>query len=86
MMGKAISNETQLPLFNILLNWIVILVLRNFLFGIGPARDFNNHVENLGTCCWRGSKEGDIMPWGHNDTVLLEVDAVVKRIGSAYQG
>jgi len=85
MMRETIPHETQFALFNILFNRIIIFILRNFLFCICPAGDFNNHIENLWTCGGRGSQEWNIMPWRDNDAVFFKVDAMVEGIRRTYR-
>jgi len=85
MMRETIPHETQFSLFNILFNGIIILILRNFLFCICPAGDFNDHIENLGTCGRSGSQEWNIVPWRDNDAVLFKVDAMLEGIWRTYR-
>jgi hypothetical protein len=84
VVGETVADKPQFALFDVLLDGIVVLVLADFLLGVGPARDFDDHVEDLGGCGWARGEEGDIVPRRHNNTVLLKVDAVFKRVGRAY--
>ena len=84
MMRETISHESQFTLLNVLLDGIEILVFRNLLFGIGPTGDFNDHIEDLRTRSGRRCEKGDIVPWGDDDTVLLEINTMLKSMGSPY--
>jgi hypothetical protein len=84
VVGETVADEPQFALFDVLLDGIVVVVLADFLLGVGPARDFDDHVEDLGGCGGARGEEGDIVPGRHNNTVLLKVDAVFKRVGRAY--
>jgi hypothetical protein len=53
MMRETVPDKTQFALFYVLLDGIVWLIFGNFLLSIGPTRDFDNHVEDLGTCTGR---------------------------------
>jgi hypothetical protein len=83
VVGEAVADKPQFALFDVLLDGIVVVVLADFLLGVGPARDFDDHVEDLGGCGWARGKERDIVPRRHNDPVLLKVDAVFERVGGA---
>jgi len=85
MMGEAVPHETQFALFDVLFDWIVILVFGNFLFGIGPTRNFDNHVEDLGAVCRGGGKQGNVMPGRNHHAVFFKVDAMIEGIGRAWR-
>jgi len=84
VVGETVADKSQLALFDILLDGIVVLVLANLLLGVGPAGDFDDHVEDLRGCSGARGKEGDIVPGRDDDTVLLKVDAVFERVGRTY--
>jgi len=79
--GEAIADEPQLALLGVLLDGVQELILGDLLLGIGPARDLNNHVEHrlLGV-----GVEGDVMEGRDGHTVLLDVHAVLKGVGSSH--
>ena len=83
-MGETVPHESQFALLDVLLDGIEVLVLGDLLLGICPAWDFHDHVEDLWTGGGRGGEEGDVVPWGDDDAVLLKVDPVFERVGSAY--
>jgi len=60
VVGEAVANVTQPTLLDILLNWVEGLFFRDLHFGIGPAGDFDDHVEDAIVLV---SEEGDIVPW-----------------------
>ena|SRR5579871_2355645 len=84
MMRETVPDEAQLAFLDVLLDRIIRLVFANFLLRIRPARDFNNHVENLRRGGRGRSEQGDIMPRGDDDTIsLLKEDAMFERIWRA---
>jgi hypothetical protein len=84
MMRETIPDKSQFPLFNVLFDRIVVFIFADFLFGVGPSWDFDDHVEDLGTCCGRRGKKRNIMPWRNNDTVLFKEDSVIERVIGAW--
>jgi hypothetical protein len=58
MMREAVTNVAQSIPLHILLDRIEELFLGDFHLGVGPSRDFDNHVENpIGLV----DEEGDVM-------------------------
>ena len=82
-MRETVPDEAQLAFLDVLLDRVIRLVFANFLLRIRPARDFNNHVENLRGCGRGRSEEGDIMPRGDDNTFSLKEDAMFERIWRA---
>jgi hypothetical protein len=83
MVRETIPDETQFTLFNVLFDGIVILIFGDFLFCVGPAGDFDDHVEDLRGGSWRGGQEGNIVPWRNDYAILFKVYTVFKCIWSA---
>ena len=50
------------------------------LLSVGPARDLNNHVQDVLLLI---GVERDIMEWRDGDAILLVVDTVLQRVGLA---
>jgi len=46
MVGEAVADETQLAFLDILLDWIERLLLGDFHLRVGPARNFDDHVQD----------------------------------------
>lgn len=82
LVREAVANEAQLALLGVLLEAVEALFLGDLDFGVGPAGDLNDHVENrLGLV----GEEGDIVEGRSGKTGLgvLEVDTVVEGVGRA---
>ena len=60
MVGEAVANVTQSTLLDILFDGVEGLFFRDLQFGVGPAGNFDNHVEDAVVLV---SEEGDIVPW-----------------------
>lgn len=73
MVGEAVSNVAQLSLLDVLLDRVEGLFLANLHFGVGPARNLDDHIEDtiVGV-----SEEGDVVEWRDNGAILLDVDAM----------
>jgi hypothetical protein len=82
-MRETVSNKTQFSLFDVLLDWIVYFIFGDFLLGVRPTRDFDNHVEDLRTCTGRRCKKRNIMPWRDNNTILLKVNSMFECVWCA---
>lgn len=80
MMRETVPDKAQLAFLDVLFDRIIRLIFANFLLRIRPARDFNNHVENLRGGGRRRSEEGDIMPRGDDNTISLKEDAMFERV------
>ncbi len=74
VVGEAVPHETQFSALDVLLDRVESLLLRDFHLRVGPAGDFNDHVEDAVVLI---GEKGDIVPWRHNLSVFLGVYAVV---------
>ena len=74
MVREAVPDESQLPLFDVLFDGIEWLFFRNLHFGVGPTRDFDDHVEDATI---KIGKEGNVMERGEDCSSLLGVNTVV---------
>lgn len=83
MMGEAVANEAQLALFDVLLDGIEGLLLADLHFGVGPAGNFDDHVQD--TLILVG-EERDIMERRDNRAILLNKDAMVCKAVSDTSG
>ena len=73
MVGKAVAHVAQATLFDVLLDGVERLLLGDFHLRIGPAGNFDDHVEDaIVPVC----KERDVMERRDNLAVLLDVDAM----------
>jgi hypothetical protein len=73
VVGEAVSHIAQATLLDVLLDGVERLLLGDFHLGIGPAGNFDDHVENaIVPIC----KERDVMERRDDLAVLLDVDAV----------
>lgn len=77
---EAVANVAEPASLNILLDRIEGFFFGDFQLGVGPARNFDDHVENAAVLV---SKEGDVMPWGDDRAVLFDENAMLERVGSA---
>jgi hypothetical protein len=60
MVREAVANVTQSALLDILLDRVEGLFFGDLHFGIGPAGNLNDHVEDTVVLV---SEEGDVVPW-----------------------
>jgi hypothetical protein len=70
---ETVSNVSQSTFFNILLDRVELLLLGDLHLGVGPARDFDDHVED--TLALVG-EEGDVMEGRDGGAICFDVDAV----------
>ena len=76
MMGETVANVAQSTLLDILLDGVEGLFFTDLHFSVGPAGNFDDHVEDPVVLV---SEEGDVVPWangglGHR---RIEVGAVL---------
>ena len=74
MVGEAVPNITKLALLDVLLDGVEGLLLGDLHFGVGPARDLDDHVED--TIILVG-KEGDVVEGRDDLAALLDEDTVL---------
>ena len=76
MVGEAVANVTQPTLLGILLDGIEGFFFRGLHFGVGPAGNLDDHVQDTAVLV---SKKRDIVPWaeGGLSRGLFEVNAVL---------
>lgn len=74
MMGETVPDETQTTFLNILFDGVEEFLFRDFEFGIGPSRNFNDHVED--TIVLVG-EERDVVPWRNDGAILFDKNAVI---------
>ena len=79
-MGEAVADVAELALLDVLLDGVEIFLLGDLLFGVGPAGDLDNHVEDgllvIGV-------QRDIVERRDGHAILLDVDAVLQGVGLA---
>ncbi len=73
MMGETVSNDTQTTFLDILLDGVEDFLFRDLEFGISPSRNFDDHVEDAIVLV---GKEGNIVPWRDDRTILFDENAV----------
>lgn len=73
VVGEAVSNETQTTLLDVLFDGIEWFFLGDLEFGVGPAGDFDNHVED--TIALVG-KERNVVEGGDDGSVLFWIYTV----------
>ena len=77
VVGEAVAHVAQATLFDVLLDGIERLLLGNFHFGIRPAGNFDNHVENaIGLI----GEERDIVERRNDLAVLFGIDTMFLSI------
>jgi len=69
MMRETVPDIAQTTFLDILSDRVERLFFRNFELGIGPTRNFNDHVENPIRLI---SEKGDIVPGGNDRSVLFD--------------
>jgi hypothetical protein len=74
VMGEAIAHVAQTTLLDVLLDRVERLLLRDLHLGIGPAGNFDDHVEDAVVLV---REKWDIVEGGHNRAILLDVDSVI---------
>jgi hypothetical protein len=76
MVGEAVANVPQSTLLDILLDGVERLFFTDLHFSVGPAGNFDDHVEDAVVLV---SKEGDVVPWadGGLGDGRFEVSAVL---------
>ena len=76
MVGKAVTNVSEFSLFDILFDGVEGLVLANLHFGVGPAGDLDDHVQDAIVLI---GEERDVVEGGDDGSVLLDIDTMVWR-------
>jgi len=79
MVGEAIANVAQSTLLDILFDGVESLFFTYLHFSVGPAGNFNDHVEDAVILV---REEGDVVPWadGGLGGSRFEVRAVLWEI------
>jgi len=80
VVGEAVSDETELSLLGVLEDGVQGLALANLHLGVGPSRNFDNHVED-GLLLVR--PQGDVVE-GRQDiagSLVLDENSVLKSVG-----
>ena len=73
VVGEAVANEAQTTLLDVLLDGIEWLLLGDLEFSVGPAGDFDNHVEDtIALVC----KERNVVEGGDDGSVLFWIYAM----------
>jgi hypothetical protein len=73
-MGEAVAHVAQATLLDVLLNGVERLLLGDLHLGIGPAGNFDDHVEDAVVLV---RKKGDIVEGRYDRAILLDVDSMV---------
>jgi len=73
VVGEAVANEARLFILDILLDVVEVTLLVDFHLGVGPTGDLDNHVEDAAVLI---GEEGDVMEWGDDVAILLDVDTM----------
>ena len=74
VVGEAVTDVAQPTLLDVLLYRIERLLLGDLHLGVGPARDFNDHVEDA---IVRISEQRDVVPGRDGSTLLLDEHTVL---------
>ena len=73
VVGEAVANETQTALLDVLFDRIEWLLLGDLEFSVGPAGDFDNHIEDtIALVC----KERNVVEGGDDGSVLFWIYAM----------
>lgn len=71
---EAVADESKFALFDILLDRIEGFLLGDLHFGVGPTRDFDDHIQDtIVPIC----KQGDIMEGGDDIAILFDIHAML---------
>ena len=73
MMRETIADETKFPLFDILFDRIESFFFGNLHLGVGPSRNFDDHVEDTGILI---SKERNVVEGRNGNAVLFQINAM----------
>ena len=73
MVGEAVADEAKLVALDVLLDRIEGLLLRDLHFGIGPARNLDDHVEYVLVLV---GEQRNVVPWADRRPIGLDVHAV----------
>jgi len=80
VVGETVPDESEFTLLDILLDGVEGLILGDLKLGVGPSRDFNDHVEDgLGLV----GKEGNVVERRDDFAILLNEHSVFKGVGGA---
>jgi hypothetical protein len=74
MVGEAVTHIAQTALLDILLDRIERLLLGDFEFGVGPARDLDDHVQDALALV---GEEGNIVEGRDDLAIVLDVYTVL---------
>lgn len=80
VVGEAVPDVAQFASLDVLLDGVEGLLFRDLHFGVSPAGDFDDHVEDAMVLV---GEEGDVVEGGDDGTILLDVDAMLEGVGSA---
>lgn len=74
VVGEAVTNVTESTLLDILLDGIERLLLRDLHLCVGPAGNFDDHVEDAVVLV---CEERDVVEWGDYRAILFDEDALL---------
>jgi hypothetical protein len=72
--GEAVANETEFALLGVLKDGVELLFLGDFELGVGPTRDFDDHVEDSSLLV---GEEGNVVEGGDDLAILFDVSTVL---------
>lgn len=75
---ETVSNVAETTSLDVLLDRVESLLLGDLHLGVGPARDFDDHVEDAIVLV---GEERDIVPWGNDGAVLLNEHSMFECVG-----
>jgi len=78
VMGEAVANVSQPALLDILFDRVEGFLLGNFHFGVGPAGNLNDHVEDAIILV---SEERDVMEGRDDGSILLNENTMLEGVG-----
>jgi hypothetical protein len=73
VMGEAVADVAQAAFFGVLLDGVEELLLGDFHLRVCPTGNLDNHVENAIVLV---SEERNVVPGGHNGSILFNVRTV----------
>ena len=74
VVGEAVSDVSKLAALDVLLDGVEGFLFRDLHFCVGPAGDFDDHIENAMILV---GEEGDVVEGGDDGTILLDEDTML---------
>lgn len=77
---EAVGDVAEFPLLDVLLDGVQVFLGGDLHLGVGPARHLDHHVEDLVALV---GEERDVVERRNGAIFILDVDAVIQRVGAS---